>query len=621
MRVANIRILALCISAVLACRGSGDMAATTTPPGPNQGQVQLNMTDFPCSGNNITQVNVQILYIEANGPNGWFTVIDFGAGRFFDLLKLQNGNSMALGAFNLQVGSYQQVRMVLGTQNTVYVDEGAGPVYQPLKTPSAQTSGIKLIGQFTITDQGFTTLMLDFDASTSIKYAGGKYMLSPTMRVLSVDTSQTYFSLTPTSVAGQTLTPALATGVTVNPAIAPNGLMALRSVSVGNNVTLNANLYVLGTCDASAQNQCLNANEELQTGTSTVQGSAFAAKANRVSLGNSANFQGTLGYNVLTQGAGVSVATPVSPPGDVPGVPDFLKGQLGLTNVSEAASPLAAGLYYTLSVAAGQTMVLNDGNYHLDSIQLGSNATLTCANSCIVMVNSFVSTGSGASIKAANGDPNYFYIFIAGQNGAPNPPQQLNTGNVSSTPKAVALGTTNTIVANFYAPYGSVQFGGGCNFTGFSIGHEISIGDGCQITGKTAQIAFSGEYIMQAGYQGDALQYDFTGTDNTVRFVSSTQPQYVFHGFYQYNIVTKQAFVTYTTVDEINPDCLSCQTTGIWPPIATYSAGAFSVTPSATGFELVSYTNTQVAALILLDSTTVTFTRRSIFGPFDEVTP
>jgi hypothetical protein len=385
---------------------------------------------------------------------------------------------------------------------------------------------------------------------------------------------------------------------------------------IGNNVTLNSNAYVLGTCDASATNGCLSASREFQTGVSTIQGSSYVTRADRVYLGNSTQIQGTLGMNGLTQGTGVTIASQVTPPGAVPAVPDFQKGQVGLKNVTQADSPLAANLYFALSVAAGATLNLTGGNYHLDSITLGNNATLRCLDSCIVMVKTVITTGSGAVFTASNNDSNYFYIFAAGKNGQvanPNAP-----GNVADAQKAVAFGGTNTIRANIIAPYGSIAFGASTQFTGYVLAHEIAVGDGSVITGKAAQVAFSGDYAAQAAYKGEALQYHFTGDTNAVRMLSSAQPQYVFHGAYSYNIITKQAFVTYDTVDLIDPDCIPCQSTGIYPPIATYAANGFYISPTVTGFELVSYDSTSIQARVLLDPNIVTFTRRSIFGPFDQ---
>lgn len=603
-RHTHTRILSLLlIFWTLVCSGSGSIKIGPPPQG--SGQVTLKLTDFPVSGRDISQVNVQIMTIEVQ-QSGWNTVINFGAtGRIFDLLLLQNGNTVELGAFNLPVGNYNQIRMVLGTQNTVLVNEGSGYVVKPLQTPSGQGAGIKIMGGFSITEQGTTTLMLDFDASQSVKYAGNKYQLNPTIRVLSVDTSQSYFALAPVSIAGQTLTPSLASGVAINTSFAPNGIMAAKSISVGNNVVLNANLYVLGACTTD----CLTANQELSTGLAVVLNSTRTMRANRMSLGNNTNIHGGIQYNSLSLGSGVTIASQSTPPGDMPAVPDFLKGQLGLTNITQANSPLAPGFYYSINVAASQTLNLSGGNYHIDSITLNSGATLKCLDACMLMTKTFVTTATGATITAANNDPNYFYIFVS--NGSPAP----------ATQPYVSIGSNNTIRADFHVPYATFNLGSGTAFTGFIFADRVNIGSSATITGSAAGVAFSGDYATQGTYKGTALIYHFKGDSNQMRMVSSNYPQYIFHGLYQYNIITKQGFITYDTVDLVDPDCIPCQSTGIYPPIATYPADTFYINPAFTGFEVLSYTNIMAMVWILSDNTTVQMNRRSVFGPFDEVAP
>jgi len=609
-------------------------------PEPGSGQVRLMMTDFPVSGRDISQVNVQIMRIEVNtstalsassstalsasGDAGWFTTIDFGAmGRIFDLLKLQNGNTVELGAFNLPVGNYQQIRLILGVDNSVLVNEGAGYVVRPLATPSGLQTGLKLVDAFTVMNQGYTTIMVDFDAAKSLKYAGGIYQLSPTIRVLSVDTSQNYFGLTPSSIAGATLMPTLTTGITINPQLPPNGLMALHSINIGNNVIVNSNVFTLGICTStglgtsastslgtsSSGDQCLTTDLEANTGTAVTLSLGKVLRANRVHLGANTTIQGTVGFNTLTQDAGVTIAAQTTPPGEAPGMPDFLKGKLGLQNITAVDSPLAAGLYYTLSLADNTSIQLTGGNYHLDSIILGNNTSIRCMASCVLLVKSFIITGSGSTLVAQNNDSNYLNIFVAGA----STPSSIGTGE-----NVVQIGGGNIIRANFHVPYATLNFGVGTQFTGFALANKIIVGDGSVITGNTAQLVISGQYVAQAVVQGAALQYHFIGNGNQIRMLSSNQLQYIYNGTYQFNTVTKQAFITYDTVDLINPDCLPCQTTGIYPPLATYPATTFSIPAAYTGFELVSFNNTTTVVKLISTGEIVTFKQRLTFGPFDQ---
>lgn len=109
-----------------------------------------------------------------------------------DLLTLQNGNTLTLGETELEAGHYNQIRLLLGADNEVVVDS----ISHPLKTPSAQQSGLKLKIDADIEAGTNYNLLIDFDASRSIVKAGNekapvgiKYILKPVLRA--VNLSQT----------------------------------------------------------------------------------------------------------------------------------------------------------------------------------------------------------------------------------------------------------------------------------------------------------------------------------------------------------------------------------------------------------------------------------------------
>jgi hypothetical protein len=58
----------------------------------------------------------------------------------YDLLKLSNGVEKLIATDTLEISKVQQIRLILGTRNTVVLD---GITY-PLSTPSAEQSGLKL---------------------------------------------------------------------------------------------------------------------------------------------------------------------------------------------------------------------------------------------------------------------------------------------------------------------------------------------------------------------------------------------------------------------------------------------------------------------------------------------
>ncbi|MCK9400237.1 MAG: DUF4382 domain-containing protein [Bacteroidales bacterium] len=125
-------------------------------------------------------VNVEVLYMEANMGNGWveFPVEQPGV---YNLQEFTNGNTMLLiGDTSITPGMMSELRLILGTNNTVVVD---GISYE-LETPSGQTSGYKIkMDPQPLELGGLYRLIIDFDVSVSVHMTGnGKYMLKPVVR-------------------------------------------------------------------------------------------------------------------------------------------------------------------------------------------------------------------------------------------------------------------------------------------------------------------------------------------------------------------------------------------------------------------------------------------------------
>lgn len=154
------------------------------------GTAQVMLADSPSCG--YSHVFVTVDHVEiSSGGNGWTTIpVSASLGRI-DLLNLQNGVLFNLGEAPLRAGTYQQVRLVLvanGTTapfaNAVVLVGTAGEI--PLKTPSAQQSGFKIIGPFTVPASATADLVLDFNACKSIVVAGasGQYLLKPVVMAI-----------------------------------------------------------------------------------------------------------------------------------------------------------------------------------------------------------------------------------------------------------------------------------------------------------------------------------------------------------------------------------------------------------------------------------------------------
>ena len=166
--------------------GSSESEATATTSKSESGIFRLFLTDFPLQGKEIDQVLIHLRTIEIHSESrGWFTLVDFGtAGKSLDLLSLSDGLNAELGSFRLSPDVYTQIRLNLFAENSIVIKEGEKTNSLPLRIPSGQQTGIKIVRSIEIQDGGITTLVLDFDAEKSVSFNKGVgYTLKPVIKV------------------------------------------------------------------------------------------------------------------------------------------------------------------------------------------------------------------------------------------------------------------------------------------------------------------------------------------------------------------------------------------------------------------------------------------------------
>ncbi len=112
----------------------------------------------------------------------------FTTPRVIDVLQLQFVQQ-ALGEVVLPAGIYNQVRLTLepnpggqGAEPANYLTLKVAPLEKiPLKTPSGQQSGLKILGRFEVKAGVINALLIDFDPNTAVVPRGnGDYNLKPT---------------------------------------------------------------------------------------------------------------------------------------------------------------------------------------------------------------------------------------------------------------------------------------------------------------------------------------------------------------------------------------------------------------------------------------------------------
>ncbi|HEX6913668.1 MAG TPA: DUF4382 domain-containing protein [Chitinophagaceae bacterium] len=191
-------------------------------------QFQVYLTDDPGEYDavNIDVKDILINY-SVDSSSGWQSLGNVKTG-IYDILKLVNDKDTMLASADIKAGRIQQIRLVLGTNNTVMIDS----VTYPLQTPSAQQSGLKLNIHQDVNADITYKLLLDFDASRSIVRTGnGKYILKPVIRTTLQATGGTLKGFVrPDSV--QTAVYAIK-GTDTFGTYTSNGSWAIKSLSAG----------------------------------------------------------------------------------------------------------------------------------------------------------------------------------------------------------------------------------------------------------------------------------------------------------------------------------------------------------------------------------------------------
>jgi hypothetical protein len=146
------------------------------------------LTDDPSTYKavNIDIKEIRVKYSDdTSSATGW-TTLQMTKTGVYNLLKFSNGMDTLLTGSELPSGTIKQIRLVLGTNNTLV----AGNTTYTLETPSSQQSGLKLNINAELLPGIEYKLWLDFDAGKSIVQTGnGKYILKPVIRAYAQATS------------------------------------------------------------------------------------------------------------------------------------------------------------------------------------------------------------------------------------------------------------------------------------------------------------------------------------------------------------------------------------------------------------------------------------------------
>jgi hypothetical protein len=147
-------------------------------------RMKVRMTDAPGDYDavliDVVDVMVKTDASVTAEEEGWTSLGNVKKG-VYDLLQLTGGVTQLLADSEVPAGYLSQIRVVLGNNNSIVVNGES----QPLSTPSAQQSGLKLKVDKQLEAGEDYEFLLDFDVDKSIVSSGssGGYSLKPVIRL------------------------------------------------------------------------------------------------------------------------------------------------------------------------------------------------------------------------------------------------------------------------------------------------------------------------------------------------------------------------------------------------------------------------------------------------------
>jgi hypothetical protein len=190
-------LFALLVAGVLTAFACGDSSTSPTSPSNRPSTLNLMITDTPFTDARAVLVTFSAVTVHRSEVSGGREQLPFAGGatsRTCDLKKLTNAQDV-LGTGTLPAGHYTQVRIVVTSAVLYFENAAEGSACAPsITAPSGRSASleipsgeVRLNRQFTVSDSGATTMLVDFDGDRSIHLTGsGRYMMSPVINVVSV---------------------------------------------------------------------------------------------------------------------------------------------------------------------------------------------------------------------------------------------------------------------------------------------------------------------------------------------------------------------------------------------------------------------------------------------------
>jgi hypothetical protein len=140
--------------------------------------------DYEAVNVDILGVSVHTNEMAGEDDGGWVFLENSNVG-VINLLEYTGGKELTLADTDFPAGRISQIRLLLGENNTLVIDGST----EPMMTPSAQQSGLKLKVNETLKSGLTYEFKLDFEAARSVVHTGsGKFILKPVINVITETT-------------------------------------------------------------------------------------------------------------------------------------------------------------------------------------------------------------------------------------------------------------------------------------------------------------------------------------------------------------------------------------------------------------------------------------------------
>jgi len=191
---------------------------------------KVRLTDAPSTTYDSVIIDVQGVEVTQATSTATAVALNVNSGRY-DLLNYTNGRDTLIAFANLPTTMVLQIRLILGPNNYVVI----GGIQYPLKTPSAQQSGLKLNVHATLIASVEYIMTLDFDAAQSIVNTGnGGYILKPVIRVVSTSVGGSIKGIASPLLALPAVAMAINAPDTFSAITDPTGQFLIKAVPAGN---------------------------------------------------------------------------------------------------------------------------------------------------------------------------------------------------------------------------------------------------------------------------------------------------------------------------------------------------------------------------------------------------